>query len=1220
MVTVPTIRYPSELPITERRDEILAAMAAHQVVIVAGETGSGKSTQLPKMCLERSNGLNGLIGHTQPRRIAARSVAERVADELETTIGGAVGYKVRFTDRVSDKTLIKVMTDGILLAELQQDRQLRQYGTIIVDEAHERSLNVDFLLGYLKQLLPQRPDLSVIITSATINTERFSEHFDNAPVINVSGRMYPVEVRYRPLVDEASDDDPDLVSGVLDAVDELRAEGPGDALVFLSGEREIRDVAEALAGLGDSELDILPLYSRLSMAEQHRVFQPHKGRRIVLATNVAETSLTVPGIRYVIDAGTARISRYNRRTKVQRLPIEAISQASANQRAGRCGRIAPGICVRLYSEDDFEARPAFTDPEILRTNLASVILQMMAIGLGDIAAFPFVDPPDARAIKDGMALLDELGAIRDDERDGPRLTKVGTRLARLPIDPRLGRMVLEAHGNGCLDEVMVITAALSIQDPREWPSAHRQEAAAHHARFDDPSSDFMAYLALWSYLEGQQAARSSNQFRKLCRSEHLNYLRVREWQDLYSQLRQSVRALGLRGKKKATKDAIHRSLLAGLLSHIGHRDEQRREYVGARDARFSVANNSVLTKKTPRWVMAAELVETNRLWARVVAPIRPEWAEQAGAALVHRTYGEPWWDAKRGGAFVEETVTLYGLPLVQGRRVPYRRVDPGAAREMFIWHALVEGDWHGSHAFVEHNRRLIETVMALEDRVRRRDLLVPDEDIFDFYATRIPDSTTSTAEFDRWWRDERARRPALLDMRRSDVLTDAASGIELRSYPDAWPRSDRAFRLTYRYAPGEPDDGVTVDMPLAALATVSPEEFAWHVPGFRHELVTALVGSLPRAIRRRFVPAAETAQAFLATHGPRDGALHETLLRFLASRSGEPMPANPWGADALPDHLRLGFRILDGTGSVVATGRDLGLLRGRLREQIRRVIASAVGVTERTGLAEWDFGTIPQVAEGTMGDEPVRGYPALVDEGDSVGLRLFLTPAEQRNAMWSGTERLLLLTLPPLASGAQRKMPALFADCVRAAVDEQLAHAGGPAWDAESFAALKRDVGRGLSTRVAQLMKTAIELINERSRIESRLARLTAATFDDAAIDIRTQLAGLLNEGFIVDSAGHIDDLRRYVEAIERRLDKLTEEPARDTAFMRRVQRLEDIYADVMDRTPEHLAHRLSEVRWLLEELRVSLFAQSLGTSEPVSEARIERQLEQLRNAVRLSS
>ena len=823
------ISYPPELPVSQRRDDIAAAIAAHQVVIVAGETGSGKTTQLPKICLELGRGQSGAgIGHTQPRRIAARTVAERVAEELGTELGDIVGYRVRFTDRSSKATLVKVMTDGILLAEIQRDRTLRRYDTIIIDEAHERSLNIDFILGYLKQLLPRRPDLKVVITSATIDSARFSRHFGDAPVIEVSGRTYPVEVRYR----ELGDDQP---SGIVEAVRDLMAEGPGDILVFLSGEREIRDAAEALGKLtpgrvGDG-LEILPLYARLSAAEQHRVFAPHSNRRVVLATNVAETSLTVPGIRYVVDTGLARISRYSSRTKVQRLPIEPISRASANQRAGRCGRVADGICIRLYSEEDYLGRPEFTDPEILRTNLAAVILQMTSLGLGDVAAFPFVEPPDTRAVQAGVQLLEEIGALTqakgERRRTGrPRLTAVGKQLAQLPVDPRLGRMLIEADRLGCLREVIVVTAALSMQDPRERPTDEQELADQKHRRFHDPTSDFAGILGLWRYLKEQQAELSSSAFRRMCKRDYLNYLRVREWQDLDAQLREVAKQLGLSlNSSPAAADEIHKALLAGLLSHIGLRDGDRRDYLGARGTRFAVFPGSAVFKKPPEFLMAAELVETSRLFARVNARLDPAWAEELGAHLVKRTYSEPHWEKKRGAVMALEKVTLFGVPIVAERPVNYGRIDPETARDLFIRHALVQGEWRTHHRFFAANQALLEEVEELEHRARRRDIVVDDETLFDFYDERVPAAVVSTAHFDSWWKKERHRRPGLLSFTKEMLVHDGAADVGIADYPTQWQHGDVALPLDYAFAPGSAEDGVTVDIPVDALPTVTADDF-----------------------------------------------------------------------------------------------------------------------------------------------------------------------------------------------------------------------------------------------------------------------------------------------------------------------------------------------------------------------------------------------------------
>ena len=856
------LRYPESLPITARRDEIVEAIRANQVVIVAGETGSGKSTQLPKLCLEAGRGADGrLIGHTQPRRVAARTIAERIAEEIGTPLGTDVGYTVRFTDQVSASTVIKVMTDGILLAEIQRDRMLQRYDTLIIDEAHERSLNIDFILGYLKQLLPRRPDLKVIVTSATIDTDRFARHFDTEQVIEVTGRTFPVEVRYRPM------DDTDQVQAIVGAVEELTIEGPGDVLVFLSGEREIRDAADALHA--DQTLEVLPLYARLSSAEQHRIFERPKNqvkRRVVLATNVAETSLTVPGVRYVVDTGVARISRYSKRLKVQRLPIEAVSQASANQRAGRCGRVAPGICIRLYDEDDFAERPEFTEPEILRTNLASVILQMTNIGLGDVAAFPFLEPPDSASIRDGYLLLEELAAIDPVERNGQRhLTKLGRRLARLPVDPRLGRMVLESERHGCVREVLVIASGLSIQDPRERPVEKREQANEMHARFRVDGSDLLSMVALWDHLREQQRALSGNQFRRMCRNEFLNYLRVREWMDLFSQLRRVAGELGIRPSNHETHpDLVHKSLLAGLLSHIGVRDRERRDFVGARQARFVIATGSVLTKRPPDWVMAAELVETNQIYARRVAGIKPQWAEQAGAHLVKRSYGEARWDERGGRAVVTENVTLYGLPLVTDRVIGYDRVDPAAARAWFITKALVEGEaapqWMQRHDFLDRNADFLRGVRRMADRLRRVEI-VDDEMLFDFYDERVGRDITSTQHFDRWWKDARRTDPTRLDLTEQAVADSLHLSGFTTEFPDVWRQGDIELPLTYRYAPGEPLDGVTVHLPLAALNQVTDAGFDRNVPGLRDEIVETLVRSLPKTLRRSLIPLAETLAA-----------------------------------------------------------------------------------------------------------------------------------------------------------------------------------------------------------------------------------------------------------------------------------------------------------------------------------------------------------------------
>jgi ATP-dependent helicase HrpA len=1230
---VPRISYPDELPVSQRRDEIAAAIRDHQVVVVAGETGSGKTTQLPKICLELGRGVRGVIGHTQPRRIAARTVADRIAEELGTPPGTTVGYKMRFTDQVRDDTLVKLMTDGILLAELAGDRALRQYDTLIIDEAHERSLNIDFILGYLRQLLPRRLDLKVIITSATIDPERFAAHFDEAPIVEVSGRTYPVEIRYRPY---GLDDDRDQTQAVLDAVDELALDGPGDVLVFLSGEREIRDTADALRRQDRPDTEILPLYARLSTGEQHRVFQPHRGRRVVLATNVAETSLTVPGIKYVVDAGTARISRYSQRLKVQRLPIEPISQASASQRAGRCGRTSDGVCIRLYDEDDFATRPEFTDPEIVRTNLASVILQMAALGLGELADFPFIDPPDRRHVRDGVSLLHELGAL-DPTRPDPRnqLTPVGRKLAQLPIDPRLGRMILEADRNGCVREVLVLAAALSIQDPRERPTDQEAAARQQHARFKDESSDFLAFLNLWRYLKDQQRALSGNQFRKLCRTEFLNYLRVREWQDLHAQLRQAASQLGVTvNTTPADPEWIHRSVLAGLLSHVGMQAEAakggpRHEYLGARGARFAIFPGSHLFKARPQWVMAAELVETSRLWARIVAKIDPAWAEELAGHLVKRNYSEPHWEKNAGAAMAYEKVTLYGLPIVAGRKVAYGRIDPGLSRELFIRHALVDGDWRTHHEFFHNNRKLLASVEELEHRARRRDILVDDEDLFDFYDARIPSDVVSAAHFDSWWKRARRKQPDLLDFDPAMLVRDEAGTVSVDDYPDMWPAGPLSLPLTYQFEPGDDADGVTVHIPLDVLNQVDPAGFEWQVPGLRAELVTALIKTLPKQLRRNFVPAPDHAAAVLRRIDPADGPLLAALERELRVMTGVTLPRDAWDIDRLPDHLRMTFRVEDDRGRPLAEGKDLDALKQRLTTRTRAALAAVTSDLERHGLTEWSLGELPRTVEGHRGGRVVKGYPALVDEGDSVAVRITDTEAEQRREMWRGTRRLLLLTIPSpnayvsgwltnesklaLSQNPHGSVPDLLADCVAAAIDKLVANAGGPAWEADGFAKL-RDVVRADLVDVTLDVLGKVEMILTAGRgIEQRIKSTGSVALLPALSDIREQLADLVYPGFVAATGwSRLPDVIRYLRAIERRLEKLPTAHQRDRQLMGQVHRLQDEYEAAVEQLPAGRRgdEDVRQLRWMLEELRVSYFAQSLGTAYPVSEKRIRRAID----------
>jgi ATP-dependent helicase HrpA len=1235
---MPPITYPAELPVSQRKDEIAAAIRDHQVVVIAGETGSGKTTQIPKICLELGRGIAGQIGHTQPRRLAARTVAERIAEELGSPLGETVGYQVRFTDVSAGDTLVKLMTDGILLNELARDRELRRYDTLIIDEAHERSLNIDFILGYLRQLLPRRPDLKVIITSATIDPERFAAAFGGAPIVEVSGRTYPVEVRYRPIPDDA-----DQGQAISDAVDELSAEGPGDILVFLSGEQEIRDTADALAGR--ERLEILPLYSRLAAAEQHRVFERRPAssltRRVVLATNVAETSLTVPGIKYVIDPGTARISRYSRGTKVQRLPIEPISQASANQRKGRSGRTSDGICIRLYSEEDFESRPEFTDPEILRTNLASVILQMAAIGLGDIPKFPFIDPPDARNIADGLTLLAELSAFKNG-----RITGLGRRLARLPVDPRIGRMILEADRNGCVREILIIAAALSIQDPRERPTDAQQAADNKHRRFADPESDFVAYLNLWDYLAERQRELSSSAFRRMCRADFLNYLRVREWQDLQGQLQRLAGDLGVTVSSTSTERfRWHASLLAGLLSQIGMKTEPvranasapggrrpRAEYLGARNARFAIFPGSGVAKKAPDWIVAAELVETSRLWARTVARIEPEWVEPLARHLVRHSYSEPHWEKKRGGAVALEKVTLYGVPLVVDRKVPYGRIDPAAARELFIRHALVDGDWQTSHRFFAENRRLLAEAEEVEHRARRRGLVVGEDELFAFYDARIPADVVSAQHFDSWWKQARRSDPGLLTFKVSDLLSDDAAEVRADAYPDVWTSESAGTQpLSYAFDPGSETDGVTVDIPLSRLNQVDPAEYSWQVPGLRTELVTEMIRSLPKSLRRDLVPAPDVAREVVARLGAPAGDVRDAVARELRSLRGVSVPRDAWDLSKLPRHLRITVQVTDG-GRVLAEGKDVAELQRQLRPQLRAALTQAAGDITRSGLTSWNFGALPRVfREGTL-----VAYPALAPStsgaGAAVDVRLFETEDAARTAMWDGTRRLILLGAPSpvksiagglstqaklaLSHNPHGSVAAMFADCVNCAADHLMAEAGGPAWDREGFERLSAAVRSGLHEATAAVVAQVESALRLAHAVGARLDERHTDVLRPAVADMRAQLSGLIYPGFVTATGyRRMPHLTRYLRGIERRLDKLPENPGRDAASMAVAQRAEQAYRQAVAELPAPRRDQpdVAEVRWMLEELRVSLFAQTLGTQAPASENRILAALSRLR-------
>ena len=1161
---VPTVTYP-DLPISGRRQEIAEAIRSHQVVVVAGETGSGKTTQIPKICLEMGRGVRAMIGHTQPRRLAARTIAQRIADELGSPLGDAVGYSVRFNDQVSERTLVKLMTDGILLAEIQRDRRLMRYDTLIIDEAHERSLNVDFLLGYLHELLPRRPELKVIITSATIEPQRFAAHFGGAPIIEVSGRAFPVEIRYRPLevaVSAAARDDPDdpddevvrteirdEVEAIVDAVHELEAEPPGDVLVFLSGEREIRDTADALSDLKNTE--VLPLYARLPTAEQHKVFAAHNGRRVVLATNVAETSLTVPGIRYVVDPGNARISRYSRRLKVQRLPIEPISQASAAQRAGRCGRVAPGVCIRLYAEEDYEVRPRFTEPEILRTNLASVLLQMAALELGDVERFPFLDPPDRRTVRDGVQLLQELGAF---DQHG-EITDLGRRLARLPVDPRLGRMILAAEDEACVREVLVVAAALSIPDPRERPAEREEAARQSHARFTDEHSDFMSYLNLWHYLREQRNTLSGNAFRRMCRNEFLHYLRIREWQDLVGQLRGIARELGItESDEPATGAGVHSALLAGLLSHVGMRREGANEYLGSRNSHFLIAPGSALSKRPPRWVMVAELVETSRLYGRTAARIQPEVVERVAGDRVQRTYSEPHWDSKRGEVMAFERVTLYGLPLAARRRVGYARVEPTVARELFLRHALVEGDWQNRHHFFDDNARLRAELEELEERARRRDLLVGDDEVYEFYDARVPADVVSAQHFNAWWRKQRRVTPELLTLTREDLLRTQDTADADR--PDAWQAGDVALPLTYRFEPGATDDGVTVHIPIDVLARLGGDEFAWQVPALREELVTALIRSLPKDLRRNFVPAPDTARAVLAGIDTEDEPLLAALQRQLRRRTGIFVPIEAFDLAKLPPHLRVTFAVESPAGAEIARGKDLPALQQRLAAPARRAVADAVATElERTGLRSWpeDLEQLPTSIERTVDGRVVRGYPAFVDAGKTVELRVFATSDQQQQELGPGIGRLLRLSISSPVKAIERQLEprtrlvlgvnpdgslgALLDDCADAAV---AAAVTAPVWARNDFIALRDRVAKSLVPATLDVVNRVAKVLAVAQEVQLLLPAQPNRAQAEAIADVRAQLDRLLPSRFVTRTgAAQLSDLARYLTAIQRRLDQL---------------------------------------------------------------------------------
>lgn len=1336
-----TVTYPEDLPVTAARHEIAEAVRDNQVVIIAGETGSGKTTQLPKICLDLGLGVDGLIGHTQPRRIAARTVAERIADELDEELGNTIGYQVRFTAQVADSTRVKVMTDGILLSELSRDRLLRDYEVIIIDEAHERSLNIDFLLGYLKEVLHRRPDLKVIITSATIDPESFSAHFDDAPIISVEGRTYPVEVRYRPLGDDPAAGDDDLegpgdsgnyatgveeqTEGIISAVDELAAEAPGDILVFLSGEREIRDTAEALedhlrSRPKMSSWEVVPLFARLSAGEQQKVFQPHSRPRIVLATNVAETSLTVPGIKFVIDVGTARISRYSNRTRVQRLPIERISQASANQRKGRSGRTSEGICIRLYSEEDFESRPEFTDPEILRTNLASVILQMASLGFAssdqEILDFPFLTPPEARAVRDGRTMLTELGALTSDSTGRIHVTEIGRKLTVLPIDPRLARMVIAGAQAGCGGEVTVIVAALSIQDPRERPAEVRAAADEKHARFTHRGSDFLSYLNLWNYLQSLQADMGSSKFRRRCKTEFLNFVRIREWQDLVGQLRSLLGSAGIRieksvwqptddesqadpagrpsgrgsagsgsgkigfaelsaAKRSAKKQgltgsagatgkqvaavkldphaaAIHRSLLTGLLTMIGSRSERHKDYQGARGTRFAIFPGSGLFKVNPDFVMAAELVETSRLWARTVAAIDPDWVVEAAGDLVTRQHSDPHWSTKAGASMVYEKISLYGVTLVNDRRVGYGQFDREAARDMFIRKGLIEGDWHERFGFLDHNAAVIDDAEELASRTRNRRVLDQDDALFEFFDERIPEGITSAADFRSWWKKQKRRDSHLLDLTTSVLLSDDSEELTASvasDFPMEWELADGTrAKLRYSFDPGSTDDGVTVEIPAEAVPAVDVEDFSWQVPGLREELVAAYIRSLPKNKRRYFVPAPDVAREILPALTPYQGSLPEVLAAHLSERAGggglhDLVPITVTAADfdrsRIPAHLRLTFRVVDGT-KTVGLGEDLAALSTRAKPQVRKARQKQTSFTPKTGQTEWSFGELGDPDQAAAG-----AVPGLADRSKSVDLVAFDTALEARIATREALITLLSLhtgdTLKYLQDGLtteeklilaghQKSADELLTSLVRVGIRGLVADRLGPAessWvsTAEQFARLRTDVHAQLPLSCVELLSSLLKALNAATELDKLVSKASSLTILSNLADVKAWRGSRTSAAAVAAMTPQmLRELPRWVQAEVVRIGGMQDSPIRDKQLMDRVTGCgDDVVKKIGNRFPPLAKAEWSqlvvslpaawvEVVTMVEELRVSLFANSLGTAHPVSEKRIAKALAQL--------
>jgi ATP-dependent RNA helicase HrpA len=1225
---VPQIHYPAELPIAASRDEIARAIRAHQVVIVAGETGSGKTTQLPKICLEMGRGATQLIGHTQPRRLAARTVAGRIAQELQTTLGDLVGYQVRFTDQVSENTAIKLMTDGILLAEMQRDRLLRKYDTLIIDEAHERSLNIDFLLGYLKRILPQRPDLKVIVTSATIDLESFSRHFDGAPIIEVSGRTFPVETLYIGREQAQEEGVEAQIVALLVDIDAGQFGPRGDVLVFLPGERDIRELAKALRQTTD--LEILPLYARLNQAEQNRVFDAGRrksGIRVVLATNVAETSLTVPGIRYVVDPGEARISRYSHRTKLQRLPVEPVSQASADQRQGRCGRVGPGVCIRLYSEDDYRSRPAFTDPEIQRTNLAAVVLQMLTLGLGEVEQFPFIDPPDARMVRDGYKLLEELGAVNA----AGELTDVGARMARLPVDPRLARMVLAAVEQGCLQEILVITSALAAQDPRERPPEKQQQADQMHARFAHPRSDFMAWLSLWRYHEEQRQALSQNQLRKLLQRDFLSFLRMREWRDLHTQLSIACRQQGLKMQSvlpdEENYQGIHKALLSGLLSNIAQHDEGR-DYLGSRNRKLHIFPGSSQARKSPKWLVAAEIVETSRVFARDVGAIEPEWALGINPVLLKRHYYEPRWQSRRGQVVAYERISLYGLILADKRVVHYGPLARAESRELMIREGLVAGKFRQYPKFLRHNRRLVQELEELESRTRRRDILVDEQVLFEFYDERVPEGIYAAASLQSWLKRNPDAERSLYMTRELLIARDPGAAVG-EQFPDHLVWEDMHFKLSYQFEPGQAADGVSVTVPVALLNRIPRNLFEWLVPGLLREKCIQLVKALPKEKRKHLVPAPDFVDRALEQLQPDNVNLLDSLAARLSALGGIALQRADWAGKKLDDYYRMNIRVVDAQGQLLGQGRDLVALVQRFRADTRQSIsANPQASVAREGITRWDLGELPREWRFTQAGIDIVAYPALVDKGETVAIELCDYPAEARIRHRLGILRLLRLAgaqqvkylrkqlmrgneFNLMLAGAQLERTAMVEDLIDAAYLQGIWGEQDLPYTQEQFGALEASVRGeviGRANGVEGLMLNTLRILSE---LRHKLASLERGKWRDTQQDVSAQLARLLPVSFQRDTpAEWLGQYPRYMKALQQRLERLAGQYPKDQKSTEILAALEQPLLEVLVKRPGLLlqSREVCTYRWMLEEFRVSLFAQNLGTRQAVSQKRLQEQ------------